>query len=203
MQTPYRSPEEPLARYALRTHASYYLMLVLSALLVVPAVLVFASFSEYALHSATTWLALLLAVAGPVAAWSASRQLRVPRGAELLLYRDRIALPGHRSGDVLTVPIGDVRATLIRHPSRVVVVGFVPVAVDGGVSVTLAFRGGSRVLSHRVFGSVLVAERAFADVLRVQQGLAPEGPAERPPPAARVSDDEYDRRIDEELRRMD
>lgn len=200
MRTPYRSAEEPLARYPLRTHASYYALLGAAALMVVPAALVFVSAGP--LDSATTWLALLIAVAAPVAAWDASRQLRVPDGAELRLHRDRVELPGRRRGDVLAVPIGEVHASLVRHPSSVVVVGLVPVGVGGGVSLRFAFRGGARVLSHRVFGSVEVAERAFADVLRVQQGLAPEGPAGRPPPAAEASD-EYDRRIEEELRRMD
>ena len=203
MQTPYRSAEEPLAQYALRTHPAYYALLAFSALMLAPAALAFATFGAYALRSTHTYFALLVGTLGPVALWSSSRQLRVPDGAALKIHRDRIEFPGYGRGHVLSVPIGDVRVSLVRHGTRVVVVGFVPVGVDGGVSVTFAFPGGSRGLSHRVFGSVELAERAFADVLRVQEGLTPEGPAGRAPPEPTRTDDDYDRRIDEELRRMD
>jgi hypothetical protein len=220
---PYRTAEaaEPIARFPLRTPPAY---LAVAAILWSMAAFVVGLLTWGIMVHGTPPLVVALLAVGIVILvvvwWVGSGAYRIGGGkGELLVYEDAIVIPCSRRGRVLRLPLVGIafqRNALVSGIS----LGLLPIATfRRGELIILSSHGMTRTLSSLTSGEADFADRLGALVLSkampenrlekldavFSQLLGGEAAHGTPSSAAPRSEDdaELDRRIDEELGRLD
>lgn len=204
MTGPYREEiEPPLARYPLRTSWQAYMPTVLGVLLLAGFGWLVYLVGRHALSAVGLMLAAI-GVALVAMGLYGVRALRVAGGrGELRIFRDRIELPRPYGSQSLVIPKDHLRLMVTQQVVRFMLFGVIPAGeMNRGFLLTVAYPGGSRVLSDRLFQSQDIAQAAVDDLERLRAGLEPLGPSARPPAPIEATRDELDARIDDELERL-
>ena len=143
-------------------------------------------------------LAMIAGVGAPFAMWSSRSTYTVPGGrAQLRLFDDRIELVDpHRT---TVVGAAELHTHVVQHRARLMA-GVLPVGVvETDRHLVIVTSGRRLVLSRRVFASSAEFERASRAIQRMASGGSPHAD---PPPAPRGEEDEYRRRLRDELDAM-
>lgn len=190
MATPYRTHDDVLARYPLKTFPALMIGLGVSFIAVVLMGLRLAPYWE----SAWAWGLIIAAALVPLLITARLPHYRVAGGkGELRVYRDRVEVPHPTRGEPIRFAMSDLRVDIRR---TLVTVNGVP--VSSGERLVLAGPLGARQLAHEVFASKEAIERALRDIRCVQQGLPIPTEGDEPPPR-----DKYDDQLDAELKDLD
>jgi hypothetical protein len=228
-KSPYRVGDTPLARYPLRTARLHCVGLALGVALVsvVPVGLLAIDFHGIYLGVAG-WALLIASVC--FAFWLATLFPRycVAKGGEIVVHGDRVLVPRAFSGPPDEVPLHELELEVqIDHRPRRIEIGGRTRGIRMGFAkrVTIGRVRRPRILAASVFTDPAHPFWLASDVRRVRQGLAPEDHESTPDPAAVLADienvfgdlfrgkpaapkgepapDDYDARLDEELRALD
>jgi hypothetical protein len=190
VRSPYRGGVEALARYPLRSYPAYLSGIVVSIVLFP---LLWFRLAMYA-DQLITWVILGLAVLTPPLAGLFLSGFRVSgHRSELRIFRDRIEVPHAFRREPIRLPLEQLRAVVYYFPGHMT-----GVRVDRPCYLVLEGPSGKRVLKAELFATAQAMEHATADIHRLQQGLELEAHDGIGPPR-----DEYDDKLDQELRGLD
>lgn len=190
VRSPYRGGAEALARYPLRSYPAY-LSGIVASIVLFP--LLWFRLAMYA-DQLITWVILGIAVLTPPLAALFLSGFRVSgQKSELRIFRDRIEVPHAFRREPLRLPLEQVRAIVYYFPGHMS-----GVRVDRPCYLVLEGPGIKRVLKAELFATAQAMVQATSDIHRLQQGLELEAHDSGSP-----ARDEYDDKLDQELRGLD
>lgn len=193
MPAPYRSHDNILARYTLRTYPVYLMAMGVSFLAVFIMGLRLAPYWDQAWPYVVVALSALL----PMVIMYFLPQYRIAGGSgELRIYKDFIEVPHASRPEAVRFAINAVEAHIAHN--TVMLNG---VMVSRGASLLLIGPSETRKLSSEVFETPEAMEQAVRNIRRLQEGLEIEEDDSHTPGLG--GRDAYDDKLDDELSKLE